>query len=592
MGIPMFYKHFVMKMKFPNVVVPRLPDIVHFLSIDMNGILHKCAMICYAYAEGATPERLAYVAQTSDEKLEIEYHHLVTTKLMEVVSQVSPTEALIIAIDGVAPLAKIKQQRQRRYKAASERDPGLVFDSNQITTGTDFMNRLDEYLTAWLKKNSQILPPTIIYSNHRVRGEGEHLIMDVFRNRPEFRSRDKVHAIYGLDADLMLLSLLTPIHNAYLVREDINNVVNINQMKQGLITFLRRSPTAISDFAVMMCFIGNDFLPPVISALDMSSSLHRMMRIYNQVALSLTERTPGSPYGYRLKWENFAKYLAALAAEEPDMLYALSYKPEIIPLRIVQDYTDQSKPLHHQVDMDTLRNEWYHQILSPPAHTDTAVFETLLKTDKPFGLTPENFNDLIESYVMGIAWVLQYYTEGPTKINQSYYYPYMHAPLFNELASMASQLDQNDFDILEDNYHFDIPHQLLSVMPPKSAKLIPSKLRHFVIDPLSGLRDLFPDTFTVEMDTGQRHGVALIPFVEPARVMDAINGVEFTEEEREYYFEEGKDLVIVRTTAPAPKPKAPSVAYPTKKFDTKFRPSSPTRDPVTVWKKVLPTKKK
>ena len=69
-------------------------------------------------------------------------------------------KVLFLAVDGVAPRAKMNQQRSRRFRSAKEseendkkaRQKGEIlptdkkFDSNTITPGTDFMVRLDKQL--------------------------------------------------------------------------------------------------------------------------------------------------------------------------------------------------------------------------------------------------------------------------------------------------------------------------------------------------------------------------------------------------------------------------------------------------------------
>jgi 5'-3' exonuclease len=52
---------------------------------------------------------------------------------------------VFVAFDGVAPLAKMKQQKQRRYKSYLLRTllKKKTWNTNAITPGTPFMNDLD-----------------------------------------------------------------------------------------------------------------------------------------------------------------------------------------------------------------------------------------------------------------------------------------------------------------------------------------------------------------------------------------------------------------------------------------------------------------
>ncbi|CAB4403461.1 unnamed protein product [Rhizophagus irregularis] len=101
---------------------------------------------------------------------------------------------LYLAIDGVAPRAKMNQQRSR-YRQSIDQDVKLKksFDSNCITPGTFFMARLA------LK---------VILSDASVPGEGEHKIMDFIRAQraSPYHDPNTRHVIYGLDADLIMLS--------------------------------------------------------------------------------------------------------------------------------------------------------------------------------------------------------------------------------------------------------------------------------------------------------------------------------------------------------------------------------------------------
>lgn len=174
---------------------------------------------------------------------------------------IQPQKLFFMAIDGVAPRAKMNQQRGRRFRSAQiaadqmkeviSRGDTLPseerFDSNCITPGTPFMARLQNELEYFVvdKVSSDPLwnKVQVILSGHQVPGEGEHKIMDYIRylkSRPGYNSQTR-HCLYGLDADLIMLGLCT--HEPYfsLLREEVlyDSVVFIKHQHVGDDSFKR-----------------------------------------------------------------------------------------------------------------------------------------------------------------------------------------------------------------------------------------------------------------------------------------------------------------------------------------------------------------
>ncbi|KAH9814141.1 XRN 5'-3' exonuclease N-terminus-domain-containing protein [Melampsora americana] len=217
----------------------RNPNGVEFdnLYLDMNGIVHPCT-----HPEGKKPPE-------TEEEMMIE----VFKYTERVVNMVRPRKLLMIAIDGVAPRAKMNQQRSRRFRAAQEaqtkeeaklaaieewkamgkelsdefKSDKKAWDSNAITPGTPFMTLLTESLRYWIVHKMNTDPGwkqiQVILSDASVPGEGEHKIMDFIRRQRTHSSYDPntSHVIYGLDADLIMLSLATHEPHFKVLREDV-----------------------------------------------------------------------------------------------------------------------------------------------------------------------------------------------------------------------------------------------------------------------------------------------------------------------------------------------------------------------------------
>lgn len=170
---------------------------VDCLYLDLNGILHATA-----YVAGAGGRMNAL-----DNVDEIWVH--IMKYIDDIVQLVKPTTLLFIAVDGVAPRAKLNQQRARRFRTARDRAEvnhfaktskisadvfakpansfidNLNFDSNCITPGTEFMHDLMKHLTFFVanqvSKSGTWKQLDVILSGPDVPGEGEHKIMEFIR---------------------------------------------------------------------------------------------------------------------------------------------------------------------------------------------------------------------------------------------------------------------------------------------------------------------------------------------------------------------------------------------------------------------------
>ena len=164
MGIPRF-AYFISN-RYPLIIkkireeydVPEIDN----LYLDINGIIHNASHNYYCDA-----------SQINETTKKIYFD--VCEVIKGIVHLIKPKKLLMISADGVAPRAKMNQQRIRRFRKELESmkkqegseeqkkinediadEEKIIFDSNAISAGTKFMFNLTTYMKEYIineKKN-------------------------------------------------------------------------------------------------------------------------------------------------------------------------------------------------------------------------------------------------------------------------------------------------------------------------------------------------------------------------------------------------------------------------------------------------------
>ena len=289
MGIPSYYRTLIQRL--PHAIQRKVPSsagAAATLVVDMNCMI-------YHVLKEPKMEATPYPGHSSlaghiawERKLQTE----VCSYLTHIWKEAGGPKKTYVALDGVVPYAKIKQQRFRRFKGGAAAAQGAnetqaIWDKNAITPGTAFMEAMGSMLKETGKKHGWIISDT------NDPGEGEHKVLQwLLRQKESAALIQGPVVVYGLDADLILLCLIAgdKLGNAYpifLLREAMafGKLVR-HETAQGTkgevdlcffqISILRDSlqekgprgqwtKEQFYDYIFGMSFCGNDFLPTGLS---------------------------------------------------------------------------------------------------------------------------------------------------------------------------------------------------------------------------------------------------------------------------------------------------------------------------------------
>ena len=478
------------------------------LMIDMNGIFHNSAQKIYEYGNCKPPQRLLKSKNKrpiNHLQKQLKLFEDVCKTIEQTIDIAKPQKRVILCIDGPAPLSKQNQQRQRRFRSAMESSSDCPFDSNSITPGTKFMDFLSKYIDWYIRKtistNEKWQNLEIIFSNEKAPGEGEHKLINYMRYHGD---KNDTFCIHGLDADLIMLALGTHLPNFYILREDLYDptneyfLINIGEVHDVLSELIRwesstyeyHNESAINDF-IFICFtVGNDFLPHIPSIEIIENGIELLLEVYKLVGASYGHLTERKNEKIKFKPESFKVFLGTIGQyEQENFEMKLRKKKSFFPDLLLESCAQQNSDGSWTVDIEKYKKDYQKQCF------------------------PEGYDikKLCHEYLEGMQWVLSYYTMGVP--NWKWFFNHHYAPTASVLATYI-----DSFKFKE--YRRTIPttpyQQLLCVLPPKSANLLPQPLNKLLTNESSPLKEHCPDDFSIDL-SGKRkewEGIVILPMVD------------------------------------------------------------------------------
>ena len=504
MGIPLFFKN--MSERYDNIVYESIQNNTNnALFFDLNCLIHPCArkIVEHYYTPDTT-------------KLEIKIGIEVNSYIKKIIELSNP-EFIYIAIDGVAPFAKMAQQRTRRFKTILEKkeinrirkDEGMAetnqWDTNAISPGTEFMKKLSLSIQHFINEDIMFKHKKIIFSDSDEPGEGEHKILQYIKNNNV--PGDII--IYGLDADLIMLSLISGADNIYLLREKIERgkvdenkfiYVGIDTLKKNLRNdFIDRfyidqncakieiKHNIINDYVFICFFLGNDFLPHMLSLDLRHQGLDIIMDIYIYVFNML-----GEPFTHngKINTQFLKMFVKKLAGIENQMVLELfnkrSKQHKYFKIRADTEYDRKLELLNNRPILNMEKELLITREDSRSGSWMDRYRHHCLKVD-----TQHEIDILCQNYLEGIHWTHDYYFK--TCPSWHWKYDHLYAPT---LYDLNRYLESHDLTF---NFRKDKPvrpeTQLICILPKNSIKLLPPKYRKYMTDISCGLTHLYPEKY-------------------------------------------------------------------------------------------------
>uniref|UniRef100_A0A674PMA7 5'-3' exoribonuclease 1 n=1 Tax=Takifugu rubripes TaxID=31033 RepID=A0A674PMA7_TAKRU len=573
MGVPKFYRWISERYPCLSEIVKehQIPEFDN-LYLDMNGIIHQCSH----------PNDEDVHFRISEEKIFADIFHYVEV-LFRIIK---PCKVFFMAVDGVAPRAKMNQQRGRRFRSAKEAeekikkalDKGEVlptearFDSNCITPGTDFMARLQEQLEYFVHNKvstDKLWQNVRVYlSGHETPGEGEHKIMEFIRSeniKPDHDPNTR-HCLYGLDADLIMLGLTSHEPNFSLLREEVRfggkksqkritapeettfHLLHLSLMREYIdyeFSVLRNHlgsnydfERIIDDWILMGFLVGNDFIPHLPHLHISHDALPLLYKTYISVLPSLG--------GYlnengNLNLKNFEKYMEKLSEFDREHFSEVFVDLKWFESKVGNKYLNEAAGLAAEKEaaiQATVMEVCTSDSTRCLTEEDDDLFETEFRQYKRTYYMTKMGVDVVSDdflamqakcYVEGIQWILHYYYHGVQ--SWSWYYPYHYAPFLSDIKNVAEL--KLTFDLGKPFMPFQ---QLLAVLPAASMELLPEAYRHLMNSENSPIIEYYPHDFKTDLNGKQQEweAVVLIPFIDERCLLAAMEpwNHQLTKQER------------------------------------------------------------
>ena len=496
MGIPSYFSYIIKN--YPNIIrkFNKCEPFQH-LFMDCNSIVYD------AYK---TVEKRHIKKPIDSSKIESLLLNIVVENIKNYIHFISPKHSVFITFDGVAPFAKMSQQRTRRYKSdfmsSLEKKPKL-WNTTAITPGTIFMNNLSARIySEFINKETQYNVKQILVSCADKPGEGEHKLFQYIRENP---NKENNIAVYGLDSDLIMLSIFhlqyskhifvfreapefksvlseeikDPTEKLFLDIELLSSCI-FNEMGSG------HTMKVVYDYIFICFLLGNDFLPHFPSLNIRTHGIRILIDTYFNAIGKYENRSLVNVNNGKIQWKWVKVFFNELAKQEHQLLLNEYSARNKMDGRIWADNTEEEKEMII-LNLPVIYRQDEKYISPDDAGWEKRYYKQLFDINP----TEENIKSICVNYLEGLEWVFKYYTKSCP--DWKWKYKYSYPPLMSDLVKY---IPQSETEFIKDHV-FNTPFhpylQLSYVLPYSQQNLLPDEISAFL---RTNFLEYYPQKYT------------------------------------------------------------------------------------------------
>jgi 5'-3' exonuclease len=302
--------------------------------------------------------------------------------------------------------------------------------------------------------------------------------------------------MYGLDADLFMLSLGTHAENFYLLREDqfTNScfyIVSITKFREKLYQKMGNSDLHINqsiDNFILSCFlVGNDFLHALPAFHQLEESIELITTLISTNKLNISNL---DSQDLTINKHELLKLFELLSPFESELIKT---QPKKFP-----NFTLNNSFVDNVFSFELYRKLYYKKVGDGKSMDESDIMT------------------MCRRYIQGLDWVNYYYHNKPK--NWTWIYPYHFSPLICDLVTfLKSEVPIKPMHSIVKNPLLPF-QQLLCVLPPKSKELVPYRYRHIYTE----LPEYYPTIFELDLEgkTQDWQSVAILPFINLEKILE------------------------------------------------------------------------